>query len=904
MNQFDGDFSFTLYHEQEAVVTNTSSSTITISATSKSVDISGTTIPALEKERLEPGKTMTIENTSLASAYFKVEGTHDYATYNNTGDIRNYRLDTSYNLHSIYSGESVAITNSSSKGYEVIAPYKLFIFSDRSKPAAFRKVINNGETLEFKNVSSREFNISFNHNKYDYATYNNTSELVNYGVIGSYDPTVLPSGRRVVTNQSTEQLEVRGPYDAFTVTSRTTPALRREVLQEGKSIKVTNNSNGNVKLEFDGSYDFALYNTNGQVVSYGKNVTDSYKNVSKGGSIVISKASSGSTKVIGPWEDLKWENSLNPALSKLTIASGDSLEVTNSNSYSTGISLNGVYDYAFYDEKNQILNHFIKQQIKNINVGSNQRLAFTNTSGVSQEIYAPYGVFGFHTRTSSVTYSETLLPGKSIELKNKSTNLFSNYLTGQYDYVSYDRNDNVVKFDRDEKSNLFNIGNQSRLVLTNVGTSALVIEGPRDAIEINNRLNPALIKQTLAQKENVEFKYTGTRGSATVHMTGKYDSALYDTQGQIMSYMRRASASYTSVGVTNNRLAVMNNDTKTIEAYGVYDLLEVFQRSTPVTFTEILSPGKSIELKNKTTNDFPINLNGQYDYVSYNRLDNVVKFDRDEKSNLFTLGYQSRLVLTNVGTSAMVIEGPYDAIEINNRSNPALIKQTLAPKENVEFRYTGDRGSTSVQLIGKYDAAWYDSDGQITRYSRQTTIQSVAIGGNRLAVMNSDTKAIEAYGVYDLLELSQRSTPVTFTETLSPGKSIELKNKTVNNFSIYLNGQYDYVSFDHSDNIVSFDRNIKSSLFTLGNQSRLVLTNVSTSTMVIEGPYDAIEINNRSNPALIKQTLAPKANVEFKYVRDRGSTTVHMTGKHDFALYNAQGQLTNYTRRASASYTS
>ncbi|MFO1445452.1 hypothetical protein KDN24_20100, partial [Bacillus sp. Bva_UNVM-123] len=639
--QGEGDYYFDIYGNQEAVVTNTSRSTIKISTASKLVEISGRGTPALKKEQIDPGETIKVQNKSTSSASYKVGGAHDNATYDKTGNIKNYRINSSSGTQNVYVDESMVVTNSGKKGYEVIAPYKLFTFSGRSTPATFKKVIKNGDTVEFKSISSNNFNLYFNHNNYDYATYSN-DKLTSYGVLGSNSTNILSSGQMIVTNQSNEELEVRGPYDGFTLISRNISALHREKLQNGKSIKVTNNSNTSLRLQLEGTYDYAQYYSNGQVVSYGENISDSVKNLSKGSSIVITNLNGDSVRVIGPREDVKWENSLNPALSKLTIQEGNSLDVTNQNSYLTAISLNGVYDYSFYDGTNQVSSHYQKQQIKKISVDSKQRLALTNTGEKPQEIYAPYGVFDFHTRASSVTYSETLLPGKSIEFKNKTTNTFSNYLSGQYDYVYYSNIDNVINFRRDEKSNHFKLGNKTRLVLTNVGTSAIVIEGPRDAIEINGRSNPALIKQTIAPESNVEFKYKKDSSSTTVHLTGKHDYALYNAQKQIISYLTRTSAGSANLGV-GNRLAVMNTADEAIEAYGVYDLLEVSQRSTPVTFTEKLPPGESIELKNTATSEYSVKLTGEYDFVTYSASDSVQSFNRDVKATTSKIGSQSRL---------------------------------------------------------------------------------------------------------------------------------------------------------------------------------------------------------------------------------------------------------------------
>ena len=157
----------------------------------------------------------------------------------------------------------------------------------------------------------------------------------------------------------------------------------------------------------------------------------------------------------------------------------------------------------------------------------------------------------------------------------------------------------------------------------------------------------------------------------------------------------------------------------------------------------------------------------------------------------------NRLALTNTATSSLTVEGPYDAFQVEKRSNPALFVKTLAPKANIEIKYTGTSSpSASVRTLGKYDMAMYDAGGELTSYSRQVNNGSATIGtGNRLALMNSDTKSMEVYGPYDVFEVSDREIPVTFQQTLLPGESSEYLNKMPNPFYIYPAGQYDYAEY-------------------------------------------------------------------------------------------------------------
>ncbi|KIV52238.1 hypothetical protein TS64_22770, partial [Aneurinibacillus migulanus] len=73
--------------------------------------------------------------------------------------------------------------------------------------------------------------------------------------------------------------------------------------------------------------------------------------------------------------------------------------------------------------------------------------------------------------------------------------------------------------------------------------STITVEGAYDAFTVTNRENPALFTYTLAPGASMEATYTGST-NANVTMTGKYDSALYDSSGGLQNYQYHRSPSY------------------------------------------------------------------------------------------------------------------------------------------------------------------------------------------------------------------------------------------------------------------------------------------------------------------------------------------------------------------------
>ncbi|KPD04686.1 hypothetical protein AM501_30520, partial [Aneurinibacillus migulanus] len=377
---------------QRLIVSNTSSSTIILENSYTLLNVRSTSTPALAKKWLSPGQSLVASNKRNDSESIQIGGRNDQATYK-SGTLYSYRTDDYGGSQRISTGESMAITNRDTAGYNVYGPYETVSFATRTVPAVLRWTLQPGETLQAVNHTKNSFDVHHNYISHEYARYDSQGNLSSYGT-SNYSHTISPSERLIMTNPNENSMEVKFPYDAFTVSSRTLPALFKKTLQNGESLRLVNKSNKSHTLSFEGTYDFAEYNASGKVEAYNKDVTYSSRSISAGSSIVVTKTGSGRVQVIGPHDVFTVTNREKPALFTYTLAPGASMEAayTGATSYAN-VTMTGKYDSALYDSSGGLQNYQYHRSPSYENVEAGKRIAVQNADVFNIVVYGAYDVF-------------------------------------------------------------------------------------------------------------------------------------------------------------------------------------------------------------------------------------------------------------------------------------------------------------------------------------------------------------------------------------------------------------------------------------------------------------------------------------------------------------------------------
>ncbi|MBD8496955.1 hypothetical protein [Paenibacillus arenosi] len=308
--------SYAVTGDERLVITNTSNDIVTIAVAQNKADIVRSESPALVSRWLQPGKSVEITNIGITDEYFYVNGKNDQANYDEYNMLQSYEADHKGGRMLLEIARKIAITNREQEAIEVYAPHSYFSMETRKHPAVFHRYIDTNKTLEMNNVSDNIYYVYFNVDsgkmQYDYVSYLN-NELDRYGN-SSASARQLGKIKYVVTNKSDEPLHVYGPYEAFSLFEREDFALERKTLKKGESMQIVNSSASSQLLSFKGTYEFAEYDSYGEVVDLDKGVLSSSKLIHAGSKIIISNNSASNVEIIGPKDGVLYDTVVYPPL--------------------------------------------------------------------------------------------------------------------------------------------------------------------------------------------------------------------------------------------------------------------------------------------------------------------------------------------------------------------------------------------------------------------------------------------------------------------------------------------------------------------------------------------------------------------------------------------------------------
>ncbi|WP_052755978.1 RHS repeat-associated core domain-containing protein [Paenibacillus durus] len=882
---------FSIISGQQVIVTNTSSGTVTLESTTRVLNMSWSSTPALLKKWLAPGQSMTAVNVSEDAESIKVGGKNDYADYDEFGSLLSYDTDDIGGSMLISAGERSAITNRNTAGYEVIGPYESFSFADRETPAAFHWILQPGETMQAVSHATKSFYISFYPYFYEFALYTAEGELDSYGSSSYSLRTISPLERIVVTNPGNENLEITGPYDGFTVTSRSLPAMYSRTLQNGESLRIQNTSDKAYTLDFDGTYDFAEYYASGQVAGFGRAAFTSTNSIAAGGSITVTPSGSGTVQVVGPYDVLQFTGSFYPALYTRTVSPGESLEADNLTSGTAGIVLGGTFDYALYNNPGGIKSYYANRIVSESYIPAAQGIAFTNTGSSPEEIYAPYAAFSISTRSNPVTFKKTLAPGETIKADNTTLYSFTMTVSGQHHYVVYDNGSEVSEYGRPVEGDSYTIGDTEALVVTNSGLVNLTVSGPYDAFLVSGRANPALSKTYLPDGGSLKVSNLSP-GAFSLDLEGTYDQASYMEDGYPRSFDRKRAIG--SLILYNGERVTLTGAGGTVQVIAPYDVTQVQASPTPALALRTLAPGQSARFVNISSAARNIEMTGTHDMMEYSAEGTPGDYSKDRTLSYASLSAGTAAAVENSDAQVIDVYGAYECVSAADRSDPVTFKRTLSTGQSLDLSNSSAK-TYYIYSDGLYDFAQYDGNGDETDAEREYAIQSKSVsGGNRLAL--TAAASIKVEGPFDVFAVTTRSNPALFEYDLSPRQSMEAVYTGPVKGDIHMTGEYDYSLRTGEGPVDTYARNLSvTSMETVVNGQRIAVENSDETSITVYGAYDVFQASSRINPVTFHRTLAPGESIE---AVNNASKLFYLytNGLHDYVQYGSAGDVEEMDR--------
>ncbi|MBT2288840.1 hypothetical protein J7E73_06740 [Paenibacillus albidus] len=882
---------------QRLIVTNTSAGTVTVETKTRALNMSWTGAPALIKKWLAPGQSLTAYNNSAAIETINVGGDNDYADYDGAGTLLSYATEDTGGNMTIPAGERSAVTNRDTAGYEVFGAYEIFNFIDRSTPAAFHWTLQPGETMQAASHATKNFNIRFHPNFYEYALYNNAGELDSYGKSTNSLRTISPLERLVVTNYLDKPMEIKGPYDGFTVSARALPAMFSDTLHSGESLRIQNTGDKAYTLDLEGSYDFAEYNAAGEVVGYGQETITGTNSITAGGYIVVTESGTGTVEVVGPHDGFRFTDSAYPALYTRTVTPGESLEAANGTSGAAGIEFNGTFDYALYNNPGSIKSYYAGRSLGELNIPDAERVAFTNVGSTSEEIYAPYAAFTFSSRSHPVTFHRTLAPGETIRADNLTLLSFPVAVSGQHHYVVYDNGNEVSEFGRPVEADSYSIDNTESLIVTDSGLANMTVSGPYDAFLVSDRTVPALNKIYLPEGSSLRLSNLSP-ALFSLDLEGTHDQASYMENGALRSFDRKRTLGSLSM-FNGERLTITGVGSTPLQVITPYDVTQVQTSETPALALRTLAPGQSAQLANTSTQSKNIEMTGTHDMMEYTTAGIPNIYTQDRTLSYKSLSAGESAAVENCDIKTIDVYGAYELFTASDRINPVTFKRTLSSGQSLDLKNSSAKLFT-VYADGLYDFAQYDGTGDASDADREYALHSKIVASESRLAVTAAASSVTLEGPFDVFTVTARTSPALFEYALSPRESIEAVYTGTAQGNVHMTGEYDYSLRTSEGSVNTYARNQRlSSKEPVDAGQRIAVENSAEAGIVVYGAHDVFQASRRVHPVTFHQSLAPGESMEA--VNNAAKLFyLYPSGIHDVVQFDSAGEVDGIGRASSS----
>ncbi|MCI1695608.1 RHS repeat-associated core domain-containing protein [Aneurinibacillus aneurinilyticus] len=299
------------------------------------------------------------------------------------------------------------------------------------------------------------------------------------------------------------------------------------------------------RVSMTGKYDFALYNSSGELQKYQYHVSPSYETVDAGRRIAIQNADASNMVVYGAYDVFRVQGRTNPVTFVHTLKADQTIEINKASSKELSLFLNGSYDYAQYDGQGRVKNFNYNSNSAYTYLPQGDTIVVSPTQGKSVTVSGAYdGGFEIANRSQRAVIIRTLQPAVSYSFQNISPGGFEARISGVYDYQIFNESGELEQHGSGSSATLLSIGATKKLVITNAANVPITVAVPTDAVQ--EAENPDVFTKWLSSGQSMEAKNTSNTPS-TLTVNGKYDFVLYNAAGEPISYERETSTAALSV---------------------------------------------------------------------------------------------------------------------------------------------------------------------------------------------------------------------------------------------------------------------------------------------------------------------------------------------------------------------
>ncbi|WP_339831323.1 hypothetical protein [Paenibacillus sp. FSL R7-0272] len=693
------------------------------------------TNPAMHRVTLSKGESYRFFNEGSQSRVLSA-GTSttqdkkiDYAVYKEDGSLVSSNFQTT-GKPSVAGGNEVIITGAGSQPVSVGFPYEVYTGDWSDEPAYTRVTLNQGESYQFTNISSKSDALQSDgtsKDKHDYVVYLPDGTESTTGTNSTTKPTIAAGRTAVVTLVTSTPVTYGVPYRTFDVQKAGGDAITRVTVYPGESVIFRNNGSlanpikNNASSANGAVFDYTLYTSENVVHSDGfnKNVnpmirSQGYAVVSVVGQVPIEFSYT---------DDFSFEYSLEPSHHRVTLNQGESVTFWNygkSQEYldsdASSNNKSRLFDYVtYYSDGTERSTKKSTSTAPVVFYGN--KAVITGVSSQPVTMGAIYTIFDVEDRPNEALSKITVEPGQSVKFHNGgslSNPIRSNAKTvgSLYDIVVYKSDGKAYSDKFNNNGSLVNIPSGGEAIVTVVGSTPVLFEYTDDFSVVDSQ-EPAYLRVTLNKGEsyaytNISSDSKRIRTDASSNQQKVFDYIIYNSDGTESS--KRTAVAFDPLVVGSKKIVVTNTSEQAITYGGIYRIFRGQDDEVPSPETEItVKQGQSAVFTNPGSTTALINRVGTnssiVDFVVYEGTDKFLHLTAGSDLDAWEIPAGGTLVMTAISSEPVTIQYSVP-VTASPSQEPALLKRNLEPNTTAVFSNTSS--FSSVLFTSQVEGLVYD----------------------------------------------------------------------------------------------------------------------------------------------------------------------------------------------------
>ncbi|GAS82867.1 hypothetical protein [Paenibacillus amylolyticus] len=761
-----------------AVITSTGQNPFTVTIRPE-FSYSVSTNPAMLRVSLSKGESYRYFNEGTQSRVLSADTSTaqdrkiDYASYKEDGSLVASNFETT-GKPSLAEGNEIIITGAGSQPVSVGFPYEVYTGEWSDEPAYTRITLNQGESYQFTNISSKSDALQTDgttKDKHDYVVYLPNGTESSTGTNTTTKPTVAAGRTAVVTLVTATPVTYGVPYRTFDVQKAGGDAITRITVYPGESMIFSNNGSlanpikNNASSTNGAVFDYVLYTAENVVHSDGFNKNTNPIIRSQGYAVVTV---AGQVPIEFSYtDDFSVEESMEPAYHRVTLKQGESVTFWNNSTAreyldsDASTSQGRIFDYVTYYPDGTERSTRKATAVEPVVFYGNKAVV-TGVSAQPVTIGAIYTIFDVEDRPNEALTKITVSPGQSVIFHNGgslSNPIRSNAkkLGALFDIVVYKADGRAHSDKFNSNVSLATIPSGGEAVVT-VGGSTPVLFEYTDDFSVVDSQEPAYLRVTLNKGESYAFTNISSdskrlRNDASSSAGRVYDYTIYNVDGTVSS--SRTATAIEPLVLGGKKVVVTNISDQPITYGGIYRVFRGQDDQVPSPESEItVNQGQSAVFTNPGSEPAQIEriagVNSVVDYTVYDKSNKALYFVEGMSHATWDIPAGATLVVTVVSTEPVTIQ--YQSpVTASLSQEPALIKRNLTPNNTLLFSNTSPYEALFVGSPsegGTYDYVIRNQNQVVVKEGKNATGGQFVPGKSDIQVHNVSAQTLKFVGAY------------------------------------------------------------------------------------------------------------------------------------------------------------